>query len=496
MLKHLDYTAFQKQCGQGKCIPVFREFLADMATPVSVLQQFQDDPAVFLLESVEGAEKWARYSFLGLNPYCILREYPEEVQITDTHSGETQHLRGADGLSELKRLLAKRHLASAPDLPPLLGGAIGYVAYDAVRKFEPVVKLPYEQCTPLMCFMLTDEMLIFDNLRHTIIVSVCVCDADYADSKAAYDNAVARIDAIIARLNAAKAAIPSICGERNAASDARFTPEMSCEDFKREVEEAKEAIRNGECIQIVMSQKFTMPAPCEALRLYRALRLINPSPYTFLTRFEDCTLIGASPEELVKLTSRTASVRPIAGTRPRGIDRQSDLRNEDEMLASEKERAEHVMLVDLGRNDIGRVCAPGTVQIKELMTVERYSHVMHLTSHVEGQLAAEHDCFSLFKAAFPAGTLSGAPKIRAMQFIAEHEHSARGIYGGAAGYFSYSGDMDFAIVIRTMILKNGELTMRAGAGIVADSVPEDEYQETLNKSGAVFKAVELAQKLG
>ena len=341
--------------------------------------------------------------------------------------------------------------------------------------------------------MLTDEMIIFDNVRHTIIISVCTKPCEFMSLREAYDSAIQKIEELHKRLNT-HVPQPDI-GEEQARPMRPFKPEMTCEEFKEEVEAAKKAIYEGECIQIVMSQKFTAKAPASALQLYRAMRPTTPAPYTFFTKFGGRTLIGASPEELVKLTGRTGSVRPIAGTRPRGKTEQEDIRLAADMLNSEKERAEHVMLVDLGRNDIGRVAAKGAVQVKEFMIVERYSHVMHLVSHVEAEIDEKYDCFDLFRAAFPAGTLSGAPKIRAMQLIAKHEHSPRGIYGGAAGYFSYSGNMDFAIVIRTMILEGDTLTMRAGAGIVADSVPEDEYQETLNKSRAVFKAAELAAKL-
>lgn len=492
MLKELDYETFVERCGAGASVPVYREFLADMETPVSVLNKFKDDPEVFLLESVEGSERWARYSFLGVNPYAVLMEFPDRVVIDEKDKGVTE-LHGEDGLTELKRILGTHKLSPSPELPPMVGGAIGYIAYDAVRKFEPSVDLEFEKGTPLLCFMLTDEMVIFDNVKHTIIISVCTRPCEFASQRDAYDDAMRKVEAIHARLNAVS--LPPSAEKQEAKTMKPFQPEMTCEEFKESVEAAKRAIRDGECIQIVMSQKFTTELPASPLQLYRALRLINPSPYTFFMRFGERTLIGASPEELVKLTGRTGSVRPIAGTRPRGKTEQEDIRLRSELLENEKERAEHIMLVDLGRNDIGRVAARGSVQVKEFMTIERYSHVMHMVSHVEAELDERYDCFDLLRAAFPAGTLSGAPKIRAMQLIAEHEHSPRGIYGGAAGYFSYSGNMDFAIVIRTMILEGQTLTMRAGAGIVADSVPEEEYQETLNKSRAVFKAAELAAKL-
>lgn len=489
MLKELDFETFRKRCGNGSAVPVYREYLADMETPVSVLNKFKDDPDVFLLESVEGSERWARYSFIGVNPYAVLMEYPDKVVIQ--HADGRKEEKQGDGLTELKRILINHKLSPSPELPPMLGGAIGYVSYDAVRRFEPSVKLEYEEGVPILCFMLTDEMVIFDNVLHTIILSVCTIPCEFMSEREAYDSALKRLDQLHERIKKA-VPVPAPCP---AGKSSAFEAEMSCEEYKKSVEAAKEAIYNGECIQIVLSQKFTAQTDTDALSLYRALRLINPSPYTFFMKFGGRTLIGASPEEMVKLTGRTGSVRPIAGTRPRGKTEQEDIRLASELLENEKERAEHIMLVDLGRNDIGRVAARGAVQVKEFMTVERYSHVMHLVSHVEAEIDEKYDCFDLFRAAFPAGTLSGAPKIRAMQLISEFEHSPRGIYGGAAGYFSYSGNMDFAIVIRTMVLEGSKLTMRAGAGIVADSVPEDEYQETLNKSRAVFRAAELAKNL-
>ncbi len=314
MLKELDFKTFSERCETDAVVPVYREYLADMETPVSVLDKFKTDEEVFLLESVEGSERWARYSFIGVNPYAILMELPGKVVIDDKKKGRTE-LPGADGLTELKKILNMHKLVETPDLPPLTGGAIGYVAYDAVRKFEPRVNLEFEEGTPLLCFMLTDEMIIFDNVRHTIILSVCTKPCEYSSPRDAYDSAIRRIEALHVRLNAPAVRHAESAPERVMKP---FQPAMTCEEFKEEVEAAKRAIRDGECIQIVMSQKFTTEAPADALQLYRALRLINPSPYTFFTKFGERTLIGASPEELVKLTGRTGSVRPIAGTRPRG----------------------------------------------------------------------------------------------------------------------------------------------------------------------------------
>lgn len=490
MLKQLDFETFQQRCTQGDRVPVYREFLADMDTPVSVLRQFIDDPNAFLLESVEGSEHWARYSFIGVNPYCIVQAFPDQLLIREADGSERREAT-QDGLRVLKKMLQRVKLAPSPELPPMVGGAIGFIAYDSVRSFEPTVPLEYAPDTPLMCFMLTDDMIMFDTVRHTIIISVCCTHSHFADPAQAYAQAQARIDEIYRRIRAPQRPL------KQPAQGAMqpFKAEMSEAQFSDMVARAKQAIFDGECIQVVLSQRFTTPAPASALQLYRALRLINPSPYTFYLQFADRCLIGASPEVLAKLRGRRALVRPIAGTRPRGEDSKTDQALAEEMTHSEKECAEHIMLVDLGRNDIGRVARAGSVEVKELMYVERYSHVMHMVSQIEADLDDAYDAFDLLRATFPAGTLSGAPKIRAMQLIAELEHSPRGIYGGAVGYFSYNGNMDFAIVIRTMLLENGILSMRAGAGIVADSIARDEYRETLNKSRAAFRAAELAATL-
>lgn len=493
MLRELPLSTFMSRVGTGVSVPVYKEYLADMETPVSVLAKFASDPHAFLLESVEGGERWGRYSFIGVDPYAVVTEREGTVVVEEGGSGRRE-LPGADGLTVLRDLLARNRPAPSPELPPFHGGAMGYVAYDAVRKFEPTVGLTPEPGTPQLCFLLTDTIIAFDNVKHTVLVSVCARPADHPSPEAAYAAARERIDALHARLAGPRPA-PDAPAPRATVPSSGFMPEMPRERFLSIVEACKRAIRDGEVIQVVPSQKFTMETDASPLSLYRALRLVNPSPYTFFLKFGERILIGASPEELVKLTGRTASVRPIAGTRPRGATEQDDTRLQNEMLESEKERAEHVMLVDLGRNDLGRVSVPGSVQVKEYMTVERYSHVMHLVSHVESQLEEGADAFDLLRATFPAGTLSGAPKVRAMQLIAELESSPRGVYGGAAGYFGYSGDMDFCIVIRTMALDGRTLSVRAGCGIVADSDPADEYQETLNKARAIFRAVELAGSL-
>ena len=491
-MKELTREMFERRGSGGGIVPVYREFLADMETPVSVLSRAADED-VFLLESVASTENGGRYSFLGVNPYATVYEQGGCVYMqTPAEGGRV--LPEKDVLSALRAIFKEKHFVADPDLPPLQGGAIGYLAYDAVRVFEPRVKLTPEAGTPTAAFMLTDSILVFDNVRRTVTVVVNVDAA----SPAAYDIARERIDALYAKFfRRERPAMRFSIGGHGASAlpGESFTPEMTAEEYAEIVAKCKQDILNGECIQVVPSQKFTMETSASPLALYRALRVVNPSPYNFFMKVGTRTLIGSSPEELVKLSGRTCSTCPIAGTRPRGATPEADAALERELVGDEKENAEHVMLVDLGRNDLGRVCETGTVKVDSFAHVERYSHVMHLVSDVSGTLAEGKDGFDLLRAAFPAGTLTGAPKIRAMELIAQYEKSPRGIYGGAAGYFSFTGDMDFAIVIRTMILDGTRLTMRAGAGIVADSDPVKEYNETVNKSKAVFEAAKFAETL-
>ena len=468
MLRQLTEEEFTRR------VVVFREFLADRETPVAALSRLDEDEEAFLLESVAGGETRGRYSYLGLEP-----------------SGRVE---GADALRTLKEEFAATRYTAADELPEFQGGAVGYVAYDAVGLFEPRVKPPREEGTPPMAFLVCDAFLVFDNVRDTVTIAVI---ADTHD-KDAYAAAMRRIQAIYDRTLSAES-IARVAGRRRAPDAGRTSsemrPEMTRDEFREMVAKCKAAITAGEVIQIVPSQKFTAETGVSDLSLYRALRTINPSPYNFFLRIGGKTLIGSSPEELVKLAGRTASTAPIAGTRPRGATAAADAALARELKDDPKENAEHVMLVDLGRNDLGRVCETGSVKVEGFAHVERFSHVMHLVSNVRGTLAKERDAFDLLRAAFPAGTLSGAPKVRAMELIAAFEKSPRGIYGGAAGYFSRTGDMDFAIVIRTLVKEGRRITMRSGAGIVADSDAEREYDETINKAKAVFEAVKFAEEL-
>ena len=475
MFKMLTEDEFRRRAGSADRVAVFREFLADRETPVAALSRLGQDEEAFLLESVAGGETRGRYSYLGVEP-----------------RGTVQ---GEGALDELRRLFAEKPYAPAPELPSFQGGAVGYIAYDAVKTFEPKVGLRPEEGTPRMAFLLCDKFLVFDNVRDTVTIVVI---ADTSDDDA-YGKSMREIDRIFAKMLSAESIMQTMerasKAERHGQVGGDFQPEMTREEFRTMVAKCKEAICAGEVIQIVPSQKFVAKTDVSPLSLYRALRTVNPSPYNFFMRIGAKTLIGSSPEELVKLSGRTASTAPIAGTRPRGATPADDAALERELKADEKENAEHVMLVDLGRNDLGRVCETGSVKVDSFARVERYSHVMHLVSTVTGTLGKGRDAFDLVRATFPAGTLTGAPKVRAMELIAQFEKSPRGIYGGAAGYFSLTGDMDLAIVIRTMVLEGGALTMRSGAGIVADSDPDREYDETINKAKAVFEAVKFAEEL-
>ena len=486
MLKELTEKEFEERAAAGGIVPVYREYLADMDTPVSVLARIGDRDA-FLLESVAGCGSGSRYSFLGIDP--VETVFAKDGAVFSRKSGgDIEFLPDDDVLLALRRILGARRFCADPSLPPLQGGAVGYLAYDAIAAFEPRVKLAPEPGTPSAAFMLMDTVLVFDNLRRTVTVIACV-DADEPN---AYRRGRERIDEVYARFFLRER---SLARPRPAAASGQFAPEMSAQEFAEIVGRCKQDILNGECIQIVPSQKFTKESDADSVSLYRALRMVNPSPYNIYMKIGEHTLIGSSPEELVKLEGRRCTTCPIAGTRPRGATPEEDAANERDLVSDAKENAEHVMLVDLGRNDLGRVSETGTVKVSSFAHVERYSHVMHLVSDVEGTLAEGKDGFDLLRAAFPAGTLTGAPKVRAMELIAQYEKSPRGIYGGAAGYFSNTGDMDFAIVIRTLVKAGRTLTMRAGAGIVADSDPMREYQETVNKSRAVFEAVRFAETL-
>ncbi len=481
---------FEHLAQQGNLIPVYREILADLETPVSAFKKIDDGRTSFLLESIEGGEKWARYSFLGAGPATVFRSRDRVFEVIDNEqvvaAGESD-----DPIEELRKLMDAYRPVEIPGLPQLFyGGAVGYLGYDMVRFVEELPNgNPRSIDTWDAYFMITRGLLIFDNMRQTIKV-VCNVKIDDGESPTeAYQRGAKEIDRLIAQL---RQPLPE-ADLRSAPSEqpplkGNFTPN----EFRTAVDRCKEYIRAGDIFQVVLSQRFSGPLGAAPLDVYRALRTINPSPYMFFLRFDDTCVIGASPEVLVRMENGQVDVRPIAGTRHRGQTQAEDLALEQELLADPKERAEHIMLVDLGRNDVGRVCKAGTVEVSELMVVERYSHVMHIVSNVRGQVVDGKDAIDVFKACFPAGTLSGSPKIRAMEIIDEFEPDRREIYGGAVGYFSFSGNMDLAIAIRTLVVHEGRLHLQAGAGIVADSDPEFEYQETLNKARGVQRAIDMA----
>ncbi|MFB3925449.1 MAG: anthranilate synthase component I [Syntrophales bacterium] len=486
---HPDFETFARSAERGNLIPVYREILADTETPVSTLMKLQSQPYAFLLESVEGGEKWGRYTFIGANPRTVFRIKGDKVHIQKNGVTEVFDHQG-DPLKYLKRLLGPCRPVPLEGLPRFYGGAVGFFGYDMVRFFERLPAVAQDDlAVEEAVFLMTDTLIVFDNVRHTIKVVTCIFTDNAESLKTAYEEGIGKIEKMIEMLreSADKRRIP-----RRSFRNVPVESNMSSEDFKLRVRRAKEYIRAGDVIQIVLSQRFRKENGSDPVDLYRALRHVNPSPYLFFLKLEDFVLIGSSPEVMVRLEEGTVELRPIAGTRRRGKTEQEDRRLSDELLQDPKERAEHVMLVDLGRNDLGRIARTGSVQVTQLMTVERYSHVMHLVSNIQAQLSPGRDAFDVLRATFPAGTLTGAPKIRAMQIIDELEPLRRGPYGGAVGYFSYSGNMDFCITIRTIVIRDGSMFIQAGAGIVADSDPDSEYQETLNKAEGMMKAVRLA----
>ncbi len=501
-----NFEEFKKLTTEYNLIPVYRQITADLETPVSAFLKVARGPYSFLFESVEGGENLARYSFIGTEPGEIIRTGPGEPD-------------GAvDPLDLLRERMARFSHADVPGLPKFHGGAVGYISYDAVSYFEPRVPAISPEQTgldvPESIFLMTDSLLIFDHVGHTITALAYTYSRDDVEQR--YEQATALIEKLIQRLDEPLAehlhrkASPPTAGfsasEANLDYSASgvavaepktgqpFIPNMTREYYDNMVETSRRYIFEGEVIQAVVSQRLARRTPVEPFDLYRSLRAVNPSPYMFFLDLDGFQIIGASPELLASVIDGEVAVHPIAGTRPRGKTPEEDEKLEEDLLSDEKEIAEHVMLLDLGRNDVGRVSRPGTVKVEQQLEVERYSHVMHIVSHVTGQLDDDYDTFDALKAAFPAGTVSGAPKVRAMEVIAELEPQKRGPYSGAVGYFSYTGNMDTAIALRTMVLKDGVAYLQAGGGIVADSVPQTEYEETLHKMGALMRAIDHAEE--
>ena len=467
----------KKHKKDGNRVPIYREIVADLETPVSAFLKVNRGGYSFLLESVEGGQRLARYSFIGTEPYKVIATRGEDR---------------ADPLPLIAQELNKYKIVPVSGLPRFCGGAVGYLAYETVSRFE---ELPSPDSDPLglpeSLFMFVDTMLVFDHVTHKIkVLSHVYLDGDI---EKAYQEAVARIDSLVERLKQPLETKRQARPAAHPGNNGRLASNFTRQDFEASVLKVKRYITAGEAIQVVLSQRLARPTEVAPFEIYRALRTINPSPYMFFLDFIDFHIIGASPEILVRVEDGMVMTRPLAGTRPRGKNPDEDLRLEKELRGDEKECAEHIMLVDLGRNDIGRVSEPGTVKVSDLMEVERYSHVMHLVTHVQGKLRRDMTAFDALRACFPAGTVSGAPKIRAMEIIAEFETEQRGPYAGAVGYFSFSGNMDMAIAIRTMVMSKGIAYIQAGGGIVYDSVPEREYEETMNKAQALLKAVDQAE---
>jgi anthranilate synthase component 1 len=489
-MAHPDLKEFKALSAQGNLIPVYREIFADMDTPVSAFLKLGGSPS-FLLESVVGGEKWARYSFLGSNPSKVIRGWGRKIEIRE--KGEKPLVFETDDPVEVLRKEMSRYVPVAVEgLPRFSGGMVGYLGYDMVKFFEeiPDKKAPGLDL-PDMFFMLADTMVIFDSLKQKIKI-VSNVHTDGKNPAKAYREAVEKIDSITRKLKSAKVKTGKPVRRK---TSARFLSNFRTKKaFEDAVLASKEYIAAGDVFQVVLSQRFKRESTVEPLDIYRALRVINPSPYMYFINTGDGEIVGSSPEILVRLEENKVVVRPIAGTRKRGATEAEDKALEEELRQDSKEIAEHIMLVDLGRNDVGRVSEKGSVAVTELMAVERYSHVMHMVSNVEGNLDKGLDAFDVLKACFPAGTVSGAPKVRAMEIIEELEPTKRGPYAGSVGYFSYSGNMDTCITIRTLIIKDGTVYVQAGAGLVADSVPEKEYAETMNKAMGMMKAVDMAER--
>jgi len=486
---------FEALAGKGfNLIPVAREIAADLETPVSAFLKVARGDYSFLLESVRGGEKWGRYTFLGTEPALVVKARGKRFELI--RPGRAVEVRTADDpFEELRRQVQAFRAPQLPELPRFFGGAVGFLAYDIVRHFEPRIPATAHDDlgVPELYMMFSDMVLVFDNVRQTLKIIASVPVAEFASTRSAYASAQNKIDRVVERLR--EAAVPPRLEAPTpaATADLSITSNETREGYMAMVDAAKEYIAAGDIIQVVPSQRLEAPHPAHPFNLYRSLRMINPSPYMFYLRLGDHTLVGASPETMVRVEGQQITLRPIAGTRRRGGSEAEDLALERELLADPKELAEHIMLVDLGRNDVGRVAKIGSVKVTELMTVERYSHVMHIVSNVVGELKDGMDAFDAFRATFPQGTVSGAPKIRAMEIIDELEPVRRGVYAGAVGYFSYTGNTDTAIALRTLLVKGNRVYIKAGGGVVADSDPAAEYEESCNKARAMIRALGAAR---
>ena len=480
------FEDFKELAQRGTFVPVCKEIVADMLTPVSAfLKVAEHSDHAFLLESVEGGEQVGRYSFLGKDPFLILRSRGGKTIVE--RMGEATET-DTPFIPTVRELLAGFHSPYVPGLPRFTGGAVGYLAYDAAAWFEPVTLQPSTDEQDEAGFMLFDTVLAFDHVRHRILIIANARITGDENLESLYEFACTRIEFVERELDRTLSKAPP-----SHAAPLEVTSNVSREEFERMVRTAKEYIAAGDIYQVVVSQRFEATIAADPFTVYRALRHVNPSPYMYFLKIGGRSIVGSSPEMLVRVEGRRVETHPIAGTRPRGRNEDEDQRLAEELKRNEKERAEHVMLVDLGRNDVGRVAEYGSVRVPTYMALERYSHVMHLVSIVEGRLREEHDRLDALVACFPAGTVSGAPKVRAMEIIAELENRRRGVYAGAVGYLDFAGNLDFCITIRTVVIEGGRAFVQAGAGIVADSNPTAEYEETRDKARGVLRALELAQ---
>jgi len=477
---------FRLRAQGAMVVPVYTEMMADLDTPVSAFMKLRRGKYSYLLESIEGGDRIGRYSFLGRDPSVIIKSKGRESQVI--RDGHVETINDIPPMTVLKNELYKHTAAAIEGLPPFIGGAVGYMSYDAVRYFEALPdNNPDDLNMPDLLYILTDTIVIFDNVTHKMtIVYNTRCNPD-ENLDLVYDRAVGIIAQVKTDLD--HPISEEMYSHHNPLLKGEITSSFTQQEYEDTVKKCKQYIIDGDILQCVIAQRMEAPFHGDAFDLYRSLRVINPSPYMFYLQYDDVTLVGSSPEIHARLMGDTVTIRPIAGTRPRGKTPEEDLQMEKELLADEKEKAEHLQLVDLARNDIGRVCEYGTVTVNEYMSIERYSHVMHIVSNAVGRIIKGKDAFDLIAATFPAGTVSGAPKVRAMEIIDELEPTRRGSYAGLVGYFSFNGNFDSCITIRTMLVKNGKVYVQAGAGIVADSVPETEYKETMNKARGLLNAI-------
>ncbi len=503
-IHHPDFEQFSRLAADADLVPVYRRLVSDSLTPVSAFHRIDAGRCACLFESVVGGEKVGRYSFLATHPFLEIEAYQDRVTVNSpsgvSASGApilvTRQYQSANPLDELRRRIESVRAATLPELPPFVSGAVGYAGYDVVRYVEDLPNAPPDdRHVPDLGFAFYDQMVVFDHVTKTVVVvAMARLDKPGVGLRPAYDEACGRVDSLVDELSATSNDLRPFDVSTVGAPTLPYRSNFTQADFEKAVEKCVEYIRAGDIFQVVFSQRLEVPIRVHPFQIYRSLRVINPSPFMFYVRTPSVTLVGSSPEIMVRVVNGEVTTRPLAGTRRRGATEEEDRRLAEELLADPKERAEHVMLVDLGRNDVGRVAQYRTVKLSDVMTIERYSHVMHITSNVTGHLAPGKTAFDALQACLPAGTVSGAPKVRAMQIIDEIEPHRRGPYAGAVGYFDFSGNMDTCIALRTIVVQDATAYVQAGAGIVADSVPENEWHETLNKASGLLKAIEAAQR--